>query len=67
MATERANDLRAFKSFIDEQIKISGEQAGRSFQTMLEHDAHELGLTKEDIRPGMPEDRPRKTPKAKEA
>ena len=25
-----------------------GETAGRSFQTMLEHDAHELGLTLED-------------------
>ena len=27
-----------------------GETAGQSFQTMLEHDAHELGLTLEDIR-----------------
>ena len=26
-----------------------GETAGQSFQTMLEHDAHELGLTLEDI------------------
>jgi hypothetical protein len=27
-----------------------GETAGQSYQTMLEHDAHELGLTMEDIR-----------------
>jgi hypothetical protein len=31
-----------------------GETAGRSFQTMLEHDAHELGLTLEDIRKWEP-------------
>ena len=30
--------------------KEYGETAGQSFQTMLEHDAHELGLTLEDIR-----------------
>jgi hypothetical protein len=30
--------------------KEFGETAGQSFQTMLEHDAHELGLTLEDIR-----------------
>jgi hypothetical protein len=31
-----------------------GETAGQSFQTMLEHDAHELGLTIEDIRNWTP-------------
>ena len=31
-----------------------GETAGQSFQTMLEHDAHELGLTLEDIRAWEP-------------
>ncbi len=31
-----------------------GETAGKSFQTMLEHDAHELGLTLEDIRNWQP-------------
>ena len=30
--------------------KEFGETAGKSFQTMLEHDAHELGLTLEEIR-----------------
>ena len=31
-----------------------GETAGQSFQTMLEADAHELGLTLEDIRGWQP-------------
>jgi hypothetical protein len=31
-----------------------GETAGKSFQTMLEHDAHELGLTLDDIRQWTP-------------
>jgi len=31
-----------------------GETAGQSFQTMLEHDAHELGLTLDDIRQWTP-------------
>ena len=31
-----------------------GETAGQSFQTMLESDAHELGLTLEDIRAWEP-------------
>jgi hypothetical protein len=31
-----------------------GETAGQSYQTMLEHDAHELGLTLEDIRNWRP-------------
>lgn len=39
-----------------------GETAGQSFQTMLEHDAHELGLTLEDIRNWQP---PAKSTKAK--
>lgn len=34
--------------------KEFGETAGQSFQTMLEHDAHELGLTIEDIRNWQP-------------
>ncbi len=34
--------------------KEFGETAGQSFQTMLEHDAHELGLTLEDIRNWAP-------------
>ena len=37
-----------------------GETAGKSFQTMLEQDAHELGLTLEDIRAWTP---PQKTKK----
>ncbi len=36
---------------IDKQF---GETAGKSFQTMLEHDAHELGLTLEEIRQWTP-------------
>lgn len=31
-----------------------GETAGQSFQTMLEHDAHELGLTLDDVRNWTP-------------
>ena len=38
-----------------------GETAGQSFQTMLEHDAHELGLTLQDIRQWTPLERQRKT------
>ena len=43
-----------------------GETAGQSFQTMLGQDAHELGLTLEDIRAWIPplraaRNRPRKT------
>ncbi len=34
--------------------KEFGETAGQSFQTMLEQDAHELGLTLEDIRNWQP-------------
>ena len=34
--------------------KEYGETAGKSFQTMLEHDAHELGLTLEEIRQWTP-------------
>src|SRR5262249_39672913 len=37
-----------------------GETAGQSFQTMLEHDAHELGLTLADIRQWTPPEKPRK-------
>jgi hypothetical protein len=40
-----------------------GETAGQSFQTMLEHDAHELGLTLEDIRQWTPPEKAKKTPK----
>jgi hypothetical protein len=42
-----------------------GETAGQSFQTMLEHDAHELGLTLEDIRNWTPPEKVRKTAKAR--
>ena len=34
-----------------------GETAGQSFQTMLEHDAHELGLTLDDVRKWEPPER----------
>jgi hypothetical protein len=34
--------------------KEFGETAGQSYQTMLEHDAHELGLTLEEIRQWTP-------------
>ena len=37
-----------------------GETAGQSFQTMLEHDAHELGLTLDDVRNWEP---PKKEPR----
>ena len=37
-----------------------GETAGQSFQTMLEHDAHELGLTLEDIRQWTPPEKAKK-------
>jgi hypothetical protein len=40
--------------------KEFGETAGQSFQTMLEHDAHELGLTLEDIRNWEPPAKARK-------
>jgi hypothetical protein len=42
-----------------------GETAGQSFQTMLEHDAHELGLTLEDIRQWTPPEKAKKTPKGR--
>ncbi|RLS81620.1 MAG: BREX-2 system adenine-specific DNA-methyltransferase PglX, partial [Planctomycetota bacterium] len=42
-----------------------GETAGQSFQTMLEHDAHELGLTMEDIRNWTPPEKVKKTPKGR--
>ena len=38
-----------------------GETAGQSFQTMLEHDAHELGLTLDDVRNWTPPEKTRKT------
>lgn len=41
--------------------KEFGETAGQSFQTMLEHDAHELGLTREQIRQWTPPERTRST------
>ena len=40
--------------------KEFGETAGQSYQTMLEHDAHELGLTLEEIRQWTP---PKKEPR----
>jgi hypothetical protein len=45
--------------------KEFGETAGQSFQTMLEHDAHELGLTLEEIRAWKPEPRTTRTPRKK--
>jgi hypothetical protein len=42
-----------------------GETAGQSFQTMLEHDAHELGLTLEDIRNWTPPEKAKRTPKGR--
>ena len=42
-----------------------GETAGQSFQTMLEHDAHELGLTLDDVRQWTPPEKQRKTPTAR--
>jgi Tetratricopeptide repeat len=41
--------------------KEFGETAGQSFQTMLEHDAHELGVTLEDVRQWAPPEKQRKT------
>ena len=37
-----------------------GETAGKSFQTTLEHDAHEVGLTLDDIRSWKPPEKARK-------
>ena len=37
-----------------EIVEEFGETAGKSYQTLLEHDAHELGLTLEDIRNWQP-------------
>ena len=42
-----------------------GETAGQSFQTMLEHDAHELVLTLEDIRNWTPPEKAKKTTKGR--
>lgn len=42
-----------------------GETAGQSFQTMLEHDTHELGLTLEDIRQWTPSEKAKKAPKGR--
>jgi hypothetical protein len=39
-----------------------GETAGHSFETVLEHDAHELGLTLEDVRQWTPPEKQRKIP-----
>jgi hypothetical protein len=41
-----------------------GDTAGQSYQNLLENDAHELGLTLDDIRNWTPPEKPRKTPKA---
>ena len=41
--------------------KEFGETAGQSYQTMLEHDAHELGLTLEEIRNWQPPAKAKKT------
>jgi hypothetical protein len=49
--------------------KEFGETAGQSFQTILEHDAHELGLTLEQIRQWTPPEKARKgrTPRKEKA
>ncbi len=41
--------------------KEFGETAGKSYQSLLEQDAHELGLTLEDIRTWQPPEKQRKT------
>jgi hypothetical protein len=46
--------------------KEYGETAGRSYQTVLEHDAHELGLTLEEIRNWQPPAKAKKTRKKRE-
>ncbi len=38
-----------------------GETAGQSFETVLEQDAHELGLTLDDVRQWTPPEKQRKT------
>jgi hypothetical protein len=45
--------------------KEFGETAGKSYQSMLEQDAHELGLTLEDICTWQPENKPRNTQKTR--
>jgi hypothetical protein len=45
--------------------KEFGETAGQSYQAMLENDAHELGLTLDDIRSWKPEMKPRNTRKTR--
>jgi hypothetical protein len=42
-----------------------GETAGQSFETVLEQDAHELGVTIDDIRQWTPAEKQRKTPAAR--
>jgi len=42
-----------------------GETAGQSFQTVLEQDAHELGLTLDDVRQWTPPEKQRKMPAAR--
>ncbi len=44
-----------------EVVEEFGESAGKSYQTLLEQDAHELGLTLEDIRNWTPPEKARKT------
>ena len=42
-------------------VEEFGESAGRSYQTLLEQDAHELGLTLENVRNWTPPETARKT------
>lgn len=44
-----------------EVVEEFGETAGKSYQTLLEQDAHELGLTLDDIRNWQPPEKARKT------
>ena len=43
-----------------------GETAGQAFQSLLEHDAHELGLTLDSIRQWTPPAKVKKTPKGRQ-
>jgi hypothetical protein len=43
-----------------EIVEEFGESAGKSYQTLLEQDAHELGLTLDDIRNWQPPEKARK-------
>jgi hypothetical protein len=56
--TQHAGATPQWHPEIDKEF---GETAGQSFQTMLEHDAHERGITLADIRAWKPEPRNTRT------